>query len=117
MSRLLRVDKMSQANKLTGRKDWAPSEGKGKDNNMSEEETYKTGVWYAWTGGQRPVHRKSRVNVILRADDLEAEILGRRRASASVRAGLVVWDNEGRDDDVVAFRVVEPFDPSELPDE
>jgi hypothetical protein len=101
---------MSQANKLTGRKDRAPSKDKGKDIKMSEDEIYKTGVWYAWTGGKCPVHRKSRVNVILRGDDLEREILGRDKAHTSMVAGLLIWDVDGGDGDIVAFRVVSEFD-------
>ena len=84
---------------------------------MSKDETYKNGVWYAWTGGKCPVHRKSRVNVILRGDDLEREILGANGPPVSLAAGLVIWGSDGGSGDIVAFRVIKPFDPSELPDE
>lgn len=61
---------MSQANKLTGRKDRAPSEDKGKDNDMSEMQKFEPGMWYRWDGGDCPVADHITVQ-ILEDDDEE----------------------------------------------
>lgn len=71
MSKLLRVDKMSQANKLTGQKDRAPSEGNGKDDDMSKRAKFEPGMWYRWNGGDCPVPDHTIVQIL---EDLDTEV-------------------------------------------
>jgi hypothetical protein len=91
---------MSQANKLTGQKDRAPSESNGKDINMSEEETCAPGVWHGWNGGNPPVDLDTVVEVRWRG--------GLRKFYSPMKARELDWSRADDDDDIVAFCIVEP---------
>lgn len=66
---------------------------------MTDTPDYNNGLPHLWHGGECPVHPKGEVRYWMR----------RPCVALSRRAGLLQWQHENCDGDILAFRVIKPY--------